>query len=211
MTRVVLVSGGLDSAVALKMAARDEHTISLVVDYGQKNRTELVFAEWLVKMYGSNRGVFVECTLPLGGGLASGSIDTGRSAEQIGVPGDEPKAYTPGRNTLLLSLALNVVEREASIRPQIECREIWIGANADDYHGYPDCRREYFDAFEAMCAAMGKSIRVVTPFIDMTKSMVVSIGRGLGVDFKKTSSCYLGTDCRKCDACVLRAKALGEI
>lgn len=201
VTRIALVSGGLDSAVCLCLAARDENTIAVVVDYGQKNRTELVLAEDIIKMYGSRRGVMVSCRLPMQTGLIFGAIDKGRTVEEIGKPGDEPKAYTAGRNTMLLALALHVAEYERA-------HEIWFGANADDYHGFPDCRPEYFDAFEKMCAAMGKSIVVKTPLIKLTKRQVVKLGRDLGVDFSKTSSCYLGTDCGRCDACVLRNDAL---
>ncbi len=201
MTRIALVSGGIDSAVMLKLASQGEHTISIVVDYGQKNRTELVLADYIVKAYGSNRGMLVHCPLPCQTGLIFGNIDKGRKIEDIGAEGDKPKAYTPGRNTILLALALHVAEYERA-------EQIWFGANRDDYHGFPDCRREFFDAFETMCAAMGKKIVVKTPLINLTKHDVVVLGRDLGVDFSRTSSCYFGSDCGECDACILRVGAL---
>jgi 7-cyano-7-deazaguanine synthase len=200
VTRVVLLSGGMDSAVVLKLAARDESTISVVVDYGQKNRAELVCAEDLV-LRSTRRGHLVKCRLPCDSGVIFGAVDKGRTLAEIGAPGDSPKAYTPGRNTVLLALALHVAEHE-------KAGEIWVGANRDDYEGYPDCRREYFDAFETMCAAMGKAIVIKTPLIHFSKKQVVALGRDLGVDFNKTSSCYFGTECGACDACVLRKHAL---
>jgi 7-cyano-7-deazaguanine synthase len=198
VTRVVLFSGGLDSAVALRLARRGHGAIAVVVDYGQQNRTELVLAASTLK---NCRSVFVKCPLPMKTGLTFGAIDKGRSLAEIGVKGDRPKAYTAGRNTMLLSLALHVAEYEGA-------EEIWFGANRDDYHGFPDCRREYFDAFEAMCATMGKKIVIKTPLINLTKREVAALGRDLGIDFARTSSCYFGTDCQECDACVLRAHAL---
>lgn len=198
--RIVLLSGGLDSAVACAMAARDEQVFCVVVDYGQKNRTELVMAEHLVKRHG-RQGVRVSAPLPMQTGLTFGLIDRGRSLSEIGAEGDKPKAYTPGRNTLLLSIALHIAQYK-------QADEIWIGANKDDQNGYPDCRRAYFDAFENLTETLGRRIRIVSPFIHFTKAMVVAFGRELGVDFSLTSSCYLGTECGQCDACVLREHAL---
>lgn len=205
VTRVVLLSGGIDSTVCLRLASRDDFTTAVIVDYGQQNRTELVLAGSSACRYGRpglrNGPARIVCKLPMQAGLISGDIDRGRTVVAIGAPGDVPKAYTPGRNTVLLALALHVAEHEGA-------QEIWIGANRDDYNGFPDCRREYFDAFEAICASMGKKIVIKTPLINLTKREVVALGRELGVDFAHTSSCYFGTECGDCDACVLRKHAL---
>lgn len=198
--RIVLLSGGLDSSVAYAMANRDDSTFAVVVDYGQKNRTELVMADHQVKMRG-RRGVLVKAGLPMETGLIYGNIDRDRTIDQIGAPGDKPRAHTPGRNVLLLSIALHVAEYH-------DAREIWIGANKDDHNGYPDCRRTFFDAFESLSWTTGHSVRIVSPLIAFDKTTVVKVGRGLDVDFSHTSSCYFGTDCGRCDACVLRKHAL---
>lgn len=200
MKAVVLLSGGMDSAVCLALARCEFECIALSFDYGQRHaRRELDAAAWQAR--GLRHYVL---TLPLlAWGNASSLTDTCQPvpAARASVT---PSTYVPARNTVFLACALACAEAEAAA-------DIFIGANALDYAGYPDCRPEYIAAFEAMsehATRMGR-VLVHAPLLRKTKVAIVALGRELGVDFARTYSCYAGGDapCRQCDACVLRAEA----
>lgn len=203
---VVLLSGGLDSATTLALAAKEGlacHALSL--DYGQRHRAELQAAERVANALGAVAHKVVKLDLTLFGGsaLTDAAIDvpTGGVAEGI------PVTYVPARNTIMLSLALAWAE-------VLEAQDIYIGANAVDYSGYPDCRPEYIQAFERMAnlalksAVEGKPVQVHAPLIHWSKAEIIRCGASLGVDYGLTVSCYQADDagraCGVCDSCRLR-------
>jgi 7-cyano-7-deazaguanine synthase len=200
---VVLVSGGLDSVTALAMAqAEGFDCYALSVDYGQRHRSELDAA----KRVTSAAGVTLK-VLPLDLRTIGGSALT----DDIEVPEQEtsgiPVTYVPARNTILLSLALAYAE-------VLGADDIFIGVNAVDYSGYPDCRPEFIEAYQAMArlatkaGVEGGEITVHTPLIDLTKAEIVQRGIALGVDYSMTVSCYQadgeGRACGVCDSCRIR-------
>lgn len=207
MTRaVVLVSGGMDSAVTLAIARADGcecHALS--VDYGQRHRAELTAAARVAKDLGAvEHRVF---RIDLGGIGGSALTDP-----NIAVPERQetgiPVTYVPARNTVMLSLALGWAEVLGASR-------IYIGVNAIDYSGYPDCRPEFVSAFERVANLATKvgvegtiDFRIVAPLIHLTKAQIIQRGRSLGVDFARTVSCYqadeAGRACGRCEACRLR-------
>lgn len=202
---VVLVSGGLDSTTALAIA-RDEgydcHTLSF--DYGQRHRAELVAAERSAHSLGAVEHRVVSLDLGAIGGSAL-------TDESIAVPESEtegiPATYVPARNTVFLSVALGWAE-------VLEARDIFIGVNAVDYSGYPDCRPEYIAAYETMAnlatraGVEGHRLRIRTPLMDWSKAEIIRRGQALGVDYALTVSCYQATEageaCGRCDSCRLR-------
>ena len=203
---IVLLSGGLDSTTVLAIAkAHDFECYALSFDYGQKQRSELESAKAI-----ANQSKVVEHRI-----MKISLADIGGSAltdDKIDVPkyseSDEiPVTYVPARNTIFLSLALAWAE-------VIDCQKIYIGVNALDYSGYPDCRPEFIKAFEDMAnlatkqSIKGDKIEIKTPLISMTKAEIIQKGLSLGVDYSQTISCYLansnGEACGECDACVLR-------
>ena len=202
---VVLLSGGLDSATTLAIARsqrRDCHC--LTVDYGQRHRAELAAAARVAKSLAAAGHRAITLDLAQFGGSAL----TDRSIAVPEAPGEGiPVTYVPARNTILLSLALAWAE-------VLEAREIWFGANAVDYSGYPDCRPEYMRAFEALAnlatkaGVEGRSFTLHTPIITLTKAEIIRQGSKLGVDYALTVSCYqAGAEalaCGRCDACRLR-------
>lgn len=203
---VVLVSGGLDSAVALAFA-RDEgrECHALTVDYGQRHRVELQSAEAVARSLGTASWRVVEAGLRAVGGSAL--------TDDIAVPeagGDGvPATYVPARNLLFLSIAAGLAET-------LGAEEVYIGANVVDYSGYPDCRPEFLAAFEA-AARLGTvscpSLRVVAPLLQLDKPTIIREGLRRGVDFALTWSCYdPGPDgpCGRCDACAIRADGFRE-
>ncbi len=202
---VILVSGGLDSSTVLAMArSRGYDCYTLSFDYGQRHRAELLAAERVSAALGDVEHKVVHLNLDSIGGSAL--TDTA-----IAVPEEEtegiPVTYVPARNTVFLSIALGWAE-------VLDARDIFIGVNAVDYSGYPDCRPEYIAAFEAMAnlatkaGVEGRSIHIHAPLIDMTKGEIIRAGLDLGVDYALTVSCYQATDqglaCGKCDSCRLR-------
>ncbi len=202
---VVLLSGGLDSATTLAIArsqGRDCHC--LTVDYGQRHRAELAAAARVAKSLAAAGHRTITLDLAQFGGSAL----TDRSIAVPEAPGEGiPVTYVPARNTILLSLALAWAE-------VLEAREIWFGANAVDYSGYPDCRPEYMRAFEALAnlatkaGVEGRSFTLHTPIITLAKAEIIRQGSKLGVDYALTVSCYQagtqGEACGRCDACRLR-------
>jgi 7-cyano-7-deazaguanine synthase len=210
-TAVVLLSGGLDSATVLAMA-RDQgyRCHSLAVDYGQRHRSELQAARRVAGSQGVGLKVLPLDLRAIGGSALTDDIDVPET------PGEGiPVTYVPARNTILLSLALAYAE-------VLEAGHLFIGVNAVDYSGYPDCRPEYIAAWERMAnlatqaAVEGRPLRVHTPLIDLTKAEIIRHGLDLGVDYALTVSCYQadeeGRACGLCDSCRIRRagfKAVG--
>jgi 7-cyano-7-deazaguanine synthase len=211
MKAVILVSGGLDSATILAMAQQQGYecyTISF--DYGQRHRSELVAAEHVSKAMGVVEHKLVHLNLDSIGGSALTDTD-------IAVPEEEtegiPITYVPARNTIFLSIALGWAE-------VLDAHSIWIGVNAVDYSGYPDCRPEYIQAFETMAnlatkiGVEGAGLQVITPLEDMGKGDIIRAGRALGVDYGLTVSCYQATAeglaCGVCDSCRLRRQGFSD-
>ena len=208
---VVLLSGGLDSATCLAMAADQGYRChTLAFDYGQRHRAELLAAERLSRAMGAASHRVVELGLRQIGGsaLTDDAIDVPET-ESEGIP----VTYVPARNTVFLALALGLAE-------VLEAEAIYIGVNAVDYSGYPDCRPAFIDAFQAMAdvatraGVSGQGPRIVTPLIDLSKAEIIRRGVGLGVDYALTVSCYQATDaglaCGKCDSCRLRHKGFAD-
>jgi len=201
---IVLLSGGLDSATVLKIALKDFEVVALAFDYGQRHKFELNAAKKIAK---KNSIILNEIKIDL--------AQFGNSAltDDISVPKNQdigkeiPVTYVPVRNTIFLSYALAFAEVN-------EIFDIFIGVNALDYSGYPDCRPEFITAFEKMANegtkfAQGENkIQIHTPLIDLTKAQIITKGIQLGVDYSMTHSCYdpseSGLSCRQCDACMLR-------
>ncbi|WP_292950335.1 MULTISPECIES: 7-cyano-7-deazaguanine synthase QueC [unclassified Neptuniibacter] len=204
---VVLLSGGLDSATALAMASdRGYDCYVLSFDYGQRSLTELNAAKEIAKQQGAVEHRVIRLHLEDFGGsaLTDHSIDVPEEETE-----DIPVTYVPARNTVFLSLALGWAE-------VLEADAIFIGVNAVDYSGYPDCRPEYITAFETMAnlatkrGVSGDPITIETPLIDLTKEEIILAGTKLNVDYGLTVSCYQADDngkaCGACDSCRLRAK-----
>ena len=202
---VVLLSGGLDSATTLAIA-RDEGyaCYALSVDYSQRHRSELAAAATLAQQFGAVEHRVLKLDLAEFGGSALTQTDIAVPLEAG--PGI-PVTYVPARNTIMLSLALAWME-------VLGARDIFIGVNAIDYSGYPDCRPEFIAAFERTAnlatkiGVEGAAIKIHTPLIDLTKAEIIARGLALGVDFSRTVSCYQadpeGRACGFCDACRLR-------
>jgi len=213
---VVLLSGGLDSATVLAIAQSEgfaPHALSF--RYGQRHVVELAAAERVANCQGVTRHVIVDIDLRTFGGSALTSdlaVPKRASAEDMG--SEIPITYVPARNTIFLSFALAFAET-------IGTGDIFIGVNALDYSGYPDCRPEYIAAWQAMANLATKAavegrqtVTVHTPLIQMTKAQIIRRGLDLGVDYSLTSSCYdpdpSGAACGQCDSCLLRLKGFAE-
>ena len=211
---VVLVSGGLDSATVLAMArANGFACIALSFEYGQRHSNELDAARRVAGAGGAIEHRIL--SLPIGqlGGsaLTDTGIDVPPAAEDDDA--DMPVTYVPARNTIFLSIALGLAETTGA-------RDIFIGANAVDYSGYPDCRPAFIAAFETLAnlatraGVEGDPFRIHAPLIDMTKAEIIRRGIELGVDYGLTTSCYdpnaAGEACGKCDSCRLRARGFAE-
>lgn len=214
---VVLLSGGLDSATVLAMARHrgfDSHTLSF--DYGQRHRHELAAASAIAKVLGATRHVVTTIDLRVFGGSA---LTSDVEVPKDGATGDVPITYVPARNLIFLSFAVAFAE-------VIEARDIFIGVNALDYSGYPDCRPEFLRAFEDLArvataagAEEGARFRVHAPLMELDKAGIVRRGLELGVDFALTWTCYDPVEvagsrgvlaCGRCDACCLRLKGFAE-
>lgn len=208
---VVLLSGGLDSATCLAMAQADGYTChTLAFDYGQRHRVELAAAERLSCAMGAASHRVVELGLRQIGGSAL-------TDDSIAVPEEAsegiPVTYVPARNTVFLALALGLAE-------VLDAQAIYIGVNAVDYSGYPDCRPAFIEAFQQMAdlatraGTEGHGPRLATPLIDLSKAEIIRRGTALGVDYGLTVSCYQadeqGRACGKCDSCRLRARGFAD-
>ncbi len=207
---VVLSSGGLDSTTVLAMAKSQGYELySLSFFYGQRHAFELQAAEKVAVMIGVKRHLVTHVDLkPIGGSALTDDIDVPKARSESHMAEAIPVTYVPARNTIFLSYALAWAE-------VLGAWDIWIGVNAIDYSGYPDCRPEYIQAFETMAnlatkaAVEGKGrFRIHTPLIDMTKAQIIQAGTILGVDYGITHSCYdpsaRGLACGSCDSCILR-------
>ena len=213
---VVLTSGGLDSTTAMAIAKNQGLTLyGLSFDYGQRHRFELEAARKVSDALGAAEHLVVPLDLTVFGGSAlTADIPVPKDRESDAISHGIPITYVPARNTIFLSVALAWAE-------VIEAGHIFIGVNAVDYSGYPDCRPEYIAAFEAMAnlatraAVEGAvSIRLHAPLIHMSKAQIIRTGIDLGVDYSLTHSCYdpspEGGACGRCDSCVLRRRGFLE-
>ena len=202
---VVLLSGGLDSATTLYLARKKFSCFCLIFDYGQRHKKEIKQAKRIAEISGSRHKV-IKLTLP----LISSSLTNKKIAVRKNKKGIPP-TYVPGRNTIFLSIALSIAE-------DIGAKAIFIGANAIDFSGYPDCRPGYYHAFRKLASLAtksgveGKEIKISTPLIDKTKAQIIKTGIKLGVPYALTWSCYRGgkTPCGECDSCYYRAKGFKE-
>ena len=212
---VLLLSGGLDSTTCLAIAKdRGFQICALTVNYGQKHKFELNAAKRVANDFKVYKHKIVNIDLAqFGGSSLTGSLQIPQNRTDTDMI-DIPNTYVPARNTVLLSIALAFAETESS-------QNIFIGVNALDYSGYPDCRPEYISSFERTAnlatksGVNGKKFKVHTPLIEMKKSEIIKAGLKLGVDYSKTSSCYVpdknGRPCGLCDACFLRLKGFKEL
>lgn len=208
---IVLVSGGLDSATVLAKARSEGYECyALAFDYGQRHRAELLAAQRVADAMGAAAFKVIKLDLSSIGGSALTDVN-------IDVPdaGGEgiPVTYVPARNTVFLSIALGWAE-------VIGASSIHIGVNAVDYSGYPDCRPAFIDAFETLANVAtkagieGQALHIATPLIDLSKSEIIQLGMGLGVDYGLTVSCYRADDdglaCGRCDSCYLRREGFAQ-
>lgn len=206
---VILVSGGLDSATVLGVARNQGfECYALSVDYGQRHRSELTAAQNVARSLSAHAHQIISLDLTVFGGsaLTDSSIAVPVSGCNVD-PAAIPITYVPARNTIFLSLALAWAET-------LDCRDIFVGVNAVDYSGYPDCRPEYIQAFENMAnlatkaAVNGRHITIHAPLIDLTKQEIIQAGINLGIDYGTTVSCYQadaqGRACGQCDSCRIR-------
>lgn len=209
---ICLLSGGLDSATALYLTIEEGFApLALTIDYGQLHRREMESAVRIARHLKIEHQM-ISIHLPWGGSALLDShiaMPENRSAENI--PAEIPTTYVPARNTIFLSLAASFAEAR-------EAEAIFIGANALDYSGYPDCRPEYFRSFEdsirlgTKCGVEGKPIQIKTPLISLKKSEIIQRAYTLGVPLEWTWSCYKGGEfpCGVCDSCLLREKGFKE-
>jgi len=213
---VVLLSGGLDSTTCLAIAKAEGFApYALSFRYGQRHEAELAAARRVADALGAAEHIVADIDLrTFGGSALTADIDVpkGRDAESVG--GDIPITYVPARNTIFLSFALAWAE-------VLGASDIFIGVNALDYSGYPDCRPEYIRAYETMANLATKAgvegtqhLTIHTPLMELTKAGIIRRGVELGVDYGLTVSCYDpapdGTPCGACDACLLRARGFAE-
>ena len=212
---VVLLSGGIDSSTALAIARHEGFAChALSFDYGQRHRHELNAARAVAQSLGIDDHRIVQIDLrALGGSALTDDIDVPKDRAPEEIAEGIPITYVPARNTIFLSLALGYAE-------VLGATNIFIGVNAVDYSGYPDCRPEYIEAFEAMAnlatkmGVEGHRITIHTPLVKLTKAQIIERGSELGVDFALSFSCYDpdadGRPCRRCDSCQLRAAGFAE-
>ena len=213
MKAVVLLSGGLDSYTAAAVAKSEGFDLhALTVRYGQRHARELEAARAVARSVGAVRHLEVTVDLgAIGGSALTGSVPVpkDRTMEEGGIPA----TYVPARNTVFLALALGWAE-------VLEAQDIFIGVNAIDYSGYPDCRPEYLAAFERLAALAtragveGRRFRIHAPLLRLTKAEIIRRGAALGLDYSLTMSCYdptpEGRPCERCDSCQLRARGFRE-
>jgi 7-cyano-7-deazaguanine synthase len=210
---VILLSGGLDSATVLALARLEgRECLALSIVYGQRHGVELQAAKRVAASIGVAEHVVHELDLRVFGASAlTGDIDVPKDA--VGAPGI-PVTYVPARNTIFLSLALGYAEAR-------DAAEIWIGVNALDFSGYPDCRPDFIDAFQHVIRTGTRSgvergePHLVAPLLHMTKADIIRRGVELGVDYGLTHSCYDptpdGRACGHCDSCLLRSRGFAEV
>jgi 7-cyano-7-deazaguanine synthase len=214
---VVLLSGGLDSATALAVArTRGYRPHALSFRYGQRHEVELAAADRVAAALGVAGHVTVDIDLRVFGGSAlTADLPVPHHEHADDLDEGIPITYVPARNTIFLSFALAWAET-------LGADDIFIGVNALDYSGYPDCRPEYIDAYQRMANLATKAgvegrqhLRIHTPLIDLTKAQIIELGLSLGVDYRLTHSCYepddAGRPCGTCDSCLLRSRGFAEL
>ena len=213
---VLLLSGGLDSTTLLAFAVQQGFDVhAMTFRYGQRHSSEIEAARRVARLYGVTDHVVVDIDLrTFGGSALTADIAVPKDRTDAAIGLGIPITYVPARNTIFLSFCLAFAE-------VLGASDIFIGVNALDYSGYPDCRPEYVRAFEAMANLATRGgvegstpIRIQTPLIDLTKRQIVELGLSLGVDYAVTLSCYDptpdGLACGRCDACHLRLKGFSE-
>jgi 7-cyano-7-deazaguanine synthase len=213
---VVLVSGGIDSTTCLAIAGDEGYeAFAVSFDYGQRHRAELKAAKRVAKVLGASGHLILDLPLAtIGGSALTSGIEVPKDVPIEEMQSRIPVTYVPARNTVFLSLALAWAET-------LGAPDIFIGVNALDYSGYPDCRPEFIESFEKManlalkeCVEGRMRIRIHTPLIEMTKAQIIKKGVELGVDFSMTHSCYdpdpFDRACGRCDSCILRKKGFAE-
>jgi len=213
---VALASGGLDSSTAMAMAQRQGFEIyALSFDYGQRHRHELRSARKVAQALGIKNHVIATIDLrALGGSALTSGIEVPKNRDAENIPAEIPATYVPARNTIFLSFALGWCE-------VLQAQDIFIGVNAIDYSGYPDCRPEFLDAFERLANLATKAgvegkacYRIHAPLLRMSKGQIIRAGIEAGVDFSLTHSCYdpsaEGLACGACDSCILRRRGFEQ-
>ena len=213
---VVLLSGGIDSTTTAAIAQREGFDVhALTVRYGQRHAVELEAARRVAERLGIRRHVILDLDLrAFGGSALTADVPVPKDTPMDGIGARIPATYVPARNTIFLSLALAWAET-------LDAHDIFFGANALDYSGYPDCRPEYLEAYARMAALAtragvegGARLTIHTPLLALTKAEIVAWGLALGLDYGITSTCYDpapdGAACGRCEACLLRLKGFEE-
>lgn len=218
---MILLSGGLDSATALAVARRDGHRcVTLAVDYGQRHRVELAAASLVSRQLGAAEHRVVSIDLrTVGGSALTADIDVPKDRSDAAITRGVPITYVPARNLTFLAIAAGLAE-------VVQARDIYVGTNAVDYSGYPDCRRPFIDAFTAAANLGTKAgsesrepwLRVHTPLSELSKAAIIRLGVSLGVDYGLTTSCYdpltdangAPVACGRCDSCQIRCRGFEE-
>ena len=212
---IILLSGGLDSTTLLAQVTRaGYHVVALTFRYGQRHRLEVAAAARIAAAYGATHRIVDIDLRAVGGSALTTDIEVPKDRPVAAIQSGIPVTYVPARNTIFLSYALAWAEVEGA-------HDIFIGVNAIDWSGYPDCRPEFIAAFERVANLATRSgveggtpIRIRAPLIGMTKRDIIMLGRALGVDYGVTTSCYdpdpSGAACGRCDACQLRQKGFRE-
>jgi len=213
---IILSSGGLDSTTCLAMARVEGFSplYSLSFDYGQRHRFELEAAKKIARVYGVKEHRVVQIDLrQFGKSALTDEIAVPKDRSEKAMGADIPVTYVPARNTIFLSYALALAEVRG-------VQDVFIGVNAIDYSGYPDCRPEFVEAFERMAnlatkmTTTGEKFRIHAPLIRMTKAQIIRRGVELGVEYSMTHSCYdpdeRGRACGRCDSCLLRKRGFEE-
>jgi 7-cyano-7-deazaguanine synthase len=209
---IVLLSGGLDSSTCLAIAGAERFSplYSMAFDYGQRHRHELTAAQRIARRGGVREHRVITIDLrQFGRSALTGDIAVPKDRDEAAMSGDIPITYVPARNTIFLSYALAWAE-------VLDCDDVFIGVNALDYSGYPDCRPEFIESFQqtARLGTKRTSFTVHAPLVHMTKAQIIHRGMDLGVDYSVTHSCYdpdaQGRACGRCDSCLLRKKGFTE-
>jgi len=212
---VILLSGGIDSAITLAIALAEGYdAYALSFDYGQRHKIETQAARRVANSLGAKEHRVATIDLRVFGGSAlTDHIDVPKKRSETEIAHGIPVTYVPARNTIFLSLALGYAEAR-------EAQEIWIGVNAVDFSGYPDCRPEFLDAFQRVIMTGTRSgvehgePRLIAPLVTMSKAEIIRRGTSLGVDYSLTHSCYdpdvRGLACGHCDSCILRRRGFEE-
>ena len=205
LNAIVLFSGGIDSTTVLAIAKENYNPLALTFDYGQRHVIEIKSALSISKRMNVPHRIIKIDLRQIGGSALTDSINVPKNS----LSNEIPMTYVPARNTIFLSFALALGEH-------LKIYDIFMGVNAIDYSGYPDCRHEYIEAYEKMANLGTKAgcFKIHTPIINMTKYDIIMLGLELGINHNETHSCYDpkedGTPCNECDSCLIRNKALRE-